>query len=165
MTDTITMNVTLRPTGITINGNTVTAAPRIEQILGLMEKMALREKELFDCGTLWRKFVTLDEAGIYMLYDAEIDRVISIDFCFDLSSSPQSPRASFSGLLFVNGSRLVSGMKEKVLPLSGEFTFSKNGSWTATKDKLFVEIRTSRSQKTISAVSISFLQHPPFKGK
>src|SRR5438034_1189954 len=142
--DLTTVNAILKPAGLSINGALLTEAPPLEELLTAIGASPYREKELHEQGKLWRKFVILDHLGIYLLYDFEIERVIDVHFCFGSSKSLSCPTVLFSGLLFVNGVRLVSGMKEKSLPISGEFQFIKRGGWQASSNAVFVQMRTSR---------------------
>ncbi len=159
------MTVVIKPTALTVNDCQIAEAPRLDTVLETFGRTPCREVILEDQGKPWRKFVIFDELGVYALYDYEIERVIDLHFCFANTKSPSTPTGIYSGLIFINGVRLVAGMKEKLLPTDGEFRFLKEGGWVATNDTFFIHIRTSGSAKALVAIDVSFLQHPPFKGK
>src|SRR5258706_11561543 len=113
------MNVVLTPSGLIVNKTTFAVAPPLERILAAFDSVPSREKDLHDQGKLWRKFVIIDEMGVYFLYDLEIQRVLEVQFYFIIARSTSAPEAVYSGLLFVNGVRLFAGMKEALLPIRG----------------------------------------------
>jgi hypothetical protein len=152
------LNIVLRPAGPTINGATLPEAPRLEMLLDALGKPAYRQIELSDQARPWRKFVICDALGIYLLYDVGIRRVLDLEFCLQPSSARAAPATTFSGLLFANGTRLLTGMKEKLLPVHGEFCFSKRGGWKATSDTLLVHLILKR--QLLHAVAITFLKQP-----
>jgi hypothetical protein len=156
------LNAIVKPSGLVIDGSVVTEAPRLDDVLVKFASPAFREREMHDQGRLWRKFVILDGLGIYLLYDFEVERVLDVTFCFAHSKSPASPTDLFSGLIFVNGARLVPGMRERFLPVTGEFHFSKHGGWDATSERVFVQMRLSPRNKRLGAISVSFLKRPQF---
>ena len=155
-----TVNAILSPAGLSIGGTVIAEAPPLNVMLTVLGMPGYRTEEIHDRGKLWRKFVILDQLGICLLYDVEVERVIDVHFCFAPSKSPSSPKGMFSGLLFVNGVRLVSCMRERLLPLDGEFHFSKQGGWTATSNAVFLRMRTLG--KRLQAVDVSFLRRPRF---
>jgi hypothetical protein len=155
------LNVVLRPAGLTINGALFTEAPPLEKLLPALGRPTCREIELPDQGKPWRKFVILDDLGIHLLYDFGIERVLGMEFGLEPSNARAAPRTTFAGLIFANGVRLVSGMKEKLLPVNGEFCFVKRGGWTATNDSLFVHLLLKKQR--LHAVAVSFLREPRSK--
>jgi hypothetical protein len=155
-------NLVLKPLGLVINGTVINEASLLEQLLGVFGNPNYRNHELEDQGRQWRKFIILDEIGVRFLFDHEIGRVIDIHLCFQTSKTVTEPTSVFSGVLFVNGVRLVRGMKERLLPKSGEFVFVKRGGWTAESNFLFVNLRFCRRRKELEAVAVAFLRRPLF---
>lgn len=157
------INAILRPAGLVINGTTLREAPSIDDILAAVGNPPHRDNVLLDQGRPWRKFVILDQLGVYLLYDFEIERVIDVHFCFAASKSPASPSVIFSGVLMVNGVRLVAGTAEDLLPTCGEFKFRKEGGWVATGETIFVHMQLAR--KRLRAVGVTFRKRPQFSSE
>src|SRR2546426_10886488 len=118
------LNAEIKSEGLIVNGTKTTNAPPLDQILKVLSPAAVRHEQLRDQEKNWRKFVVLDDLGIYLLYDYEVDRVIDVHFCFASSRGPAAPKCVFSGLLFVNGMRVIRGMRERYLPVKGELRFT-----------------------------------------
>ncbi len=156
------MNVTIQPDCILVNGNRIDQAPRLQACCAAFNARSGREKAIFDQGKPWRKFLFFDEEGITLLYDVEIDRVLDVHFCLAPTSTEPSPKSVFSGLLFLNGSRLVAGMAESALPVRGEFPLIKQGGWRGEGDGLFVHLRLSSKTKKLADASVTFLRRPRF---
>jgi hypothetical protein len=144
--------------GLVLNGLTLKTPPIVDEVLSVLGKPTLREDILLDQGKPWRKFILLDDSGIRLLYDFEMERIAEISFFFELSKEPYAPRTAFSGLLFLNGVRLIPGARETTLPVSGEFQFSKRGSWKASNDAFFVQMDLRK--KHLTRAGITFLREP-----
>lgn len=158
--NTKSVNAVLHPTGLTVNRVVFTEAPLPRDVIQAFGNAAFREQELLDQGRPWRQFLVFDELGVYLLFDHEIGRVLDVNFCFSLSKSPASPASVFSGVLHVNGVRVVAGLKESSLPIEGEFHFVRRGGWLASSDTL--SLRFLPAARRLKAVIVSFLKRPKF---
>lgn len=154
------MNIAIKSEALFINGIGIFEAPTTERLLVIMGDASVREHELMNQCKPWRKFIILDSQGIYLLYDYEIKRVIDIHLCLRHFDGPASPLQIFSGILFLNGVRLIAEMPERALPIKGEMQFVKRGGWQASDETLFVNLRVHKAR--LEAVSVSFLKRPKF---
>src|SRR4051812_10924930 len=156
------LHIEIMSEGMILNGTKISNAPPLDQILNMLMPVAIREEQLRDKQKNWRKFIVLDDLGVYLLYDYEVDRVIDVHFCLGTSRGRGAPKCVFSGLLFVNGTRLIQGMSEKDLPIKGNLGFAKRGGWEASSEKIFAHMQLFPRTKRLRAVAVTFLKRPRF---
>jgi hypothetical protein len=163
-----TLTIELIPGGLALEGrNWIGELPsaQIEQVLGKPSRVEVK----FSKGRPWRTVSYYDENGIYVLNDIETKRAVYIGIALIPEATAFPTRSAFSGQIYLNGARLMPGMKCRELPLRGTINLVKGiGSmWKCAHDNSYVELNLKKvlqpngrksSEPVLVSVTHSFLR-------
>lgn len=144
--------IELIPGGIRLSERTMVGEQSAEELRTALGKPT-RVEVKNSGGRPWRSVEYFDDLGVYMLTDLETKRAVYVGFPLTLEGTSFPPRVPFVGKLYINGTQLIPGMKNRELPLRGDLNFVKGigAAWKCVHDNGYVELNMKKPKGAHSA--------------